>query len=108
MRHGPRLYWKDMARLTRGTPTLDKQGLQSVPTFRMDDIDQVVLTCLGMPDHFDTLLISVGSALDGEDLPAAWDPFQGVLASILEFNPRASNQVLHGGRHQYLARGGQG
>jgi hypothetical protein len=64
-----------------------------------------------IPDAYSfryTLLISGRSALDGEELPAAWDPFQVVPASILELNARASNQVLHCGRNQYLARSGQG
>jgi hypothetical protein len=51
---------------------------------------------------------SGGSSFDGKELPAAWDPFQVVLTSILELNARASNQVLHCGRNQNLVRSGQG
>ena len=48
------------------------------------------------------------SCFAGEQLPGLWNPFELMLASALQLDPGADQEILHRTGHQHLARAGQG
>jgi hypothetical protein len=51
--------------------------------------------------------LRVGSTLNGEQFPGPRHPFEFVLATVVELDSRAEDEVLDGPRHQHLSRVGQ-
>src|SRR5690349_9610939 len=40
---------------------------------------------------------------DGKEAPGVWDPLEFMLPAVIELDPGAGDEVLHGARNEHLA-----